>query len=220
MAVVGWVLNPPQFLFFHFYLSMPQLHISDEYFNRSAATVADTPLYKTRVAYAVFARENGMVCGANRAVGFINRQCLSPVTIRARRDGDTFAANEAVMIIEGLFGELVNLETTYLGMLAFSGAATHMAKITRSAGPIPVIDMAARHYPSLRLRPWRHHRIRLQRPPGTRRCRRTKRQNHCHQRLYSGQSRRLHRLPRPHGRHRHRQLGQFHDLHQRYYPRL
>jgi len=62
-------------------------------------------------------------------------------------DGDTFAANEAVMIIEGLFGELVNLETTYLGMLAFSGAAAQMAKIAQAADGLPVIDMAARHYP-------------------------------------------------------------------------
>ena len=51
------------------------------------------------------------------------------------------------MVIEGLFGELVNLETTYLGMLAFSGAATHMTRIVQAAAGVPVIDMAARHYP-------------------------------------------------------------------------
>ena len=46
-----------------------------------------------------------------------------------------------------MFGELVNLETTYLGMLAFSGAATNMRRIVAAAGPVPVTDMAARHYP-------------------------------------------------------------------------
>ena len=51
------------------------------------------------------------------------------------------------MVIEGLFGELVNLETTYLGMLAFSGAATQIAEIVHAADGVPVIDMAARHYP-------------------------------------------------------------------------
>ncbi|HUU96581.1 MAG TPA: hypothetical protein VM487_12645 [Phycisphaerae bacterium] len=126
---------------------MPQLPISDEYFNRSAAIVADTPLYNKRARYAVFAREGGVVCGVNHAVAWVEQQCLGPLAIQARRDGDRFAANEAVMLIEGLFGELVNLETTYLGMLAFSGAATNMAKIVESAGDVPVIDMAARHYP-------------------------------------------------------------------------
>jgi nicotinate phosphoribosyltransferase len=126
---------------------MPQLPISDEYFNRSAAIAANTPLYTERVRYCVFAREGGVVCGVNHAVAWIEQQCLGPLTIRARWDGDRFAATEAVMTIEGLFGELVNLETTYLGMLAFSGAATHMARIVAAAGDIPVIDMAARHYP-------------------------------------------------------------------------
>ncbi|MDX2199229.1 MAG: hypothetical protein SF069_09700 [Phycisphaerae bacterium] len=126
---------------------MPQLPISDEYFNRSAAIVADTPLYNARVRYCVFARRGGVVCGANRAVNFIAEQCLGPLTIRARHDGERFAAKQAVMVIEGLFGELVNLETTYLGMLAFSGAATEMDAIVEAAAGLPVIDMAARHYP-------------------------------------------------------------------------
>ncbi|MEE9297054.1 MAG: hypothetical protein V3W34_19100 [Phycisphaerae bacterium] len=126
---------------------MPQLPISDEYFNRSAAVVADTPLYNQRVRYAVFARSGGVVCGINRAVNFISRQCVGPLTVQARCDGDAFAPDQAVMVIEGLFGELVNLETTYLGMLAFSGAASHMADIVRAAQGVSVIDMAARHYP-------------------------------------------------------------------------
>ena len=126
---------------------MPQLPISDEYFNRSAAIVTNTERYNQRVRYCVFAREGGVVCGLNRAVNWISQQCLGPLTLRARRDGDRFGAGEAVMVIEGLFGELVNLETTYLGMLAFSGAATRMLEITDAAGDVPVIDMAARHYP-------------------------------------------------------------------------
>ncbi len=126
---------------------MPQLPISDEYFNRSAAIVTDTPLYNQRVRYCVFARCGGVICGANRAGAFVDRQCVGPLTVHARGDGDTFSPNEAVMVIEGLFGELVNLETTYLGMLAFSGAATQIAEIVHAADGVPVIDMAARHYP-------------------------------------------------------------------------
>lgn len=126
---------------------MPQLTISDEYFNRSAAIVADTPFYNRRVRYSVFARKGGVLSGINRAVAFVSRNCVGPLTIRARQDGNSFAANEVVMQIEGLFGELVNLETTYLGMLAFSGAASQMANLVEAAGGVPVIDMAARHYP-------------------------------------------------------------------------
>ncbi len=126
---------------------MPQLPISDEYFNRSAAVVTDTPRFNTRVRYTVFSRHGGVVCGLNRAVSFIDQNCVGPLTIHAQRDGDNFKPREAVMLVEGLFGELVNLETTYLGMLAFSGAATRMEEIVRAAGGIPVVDMAARHYP-------------------------------------------------------------------------
>lgn len=126
---------------------MPQLPISDEYFNRCAVIVADTPQYARRVRYAVFAREGGVLCGINRSIAFIDQQCVGPLRIFARRDGDRFAANEVVLIIEGMFGELVNLETTYLGMLAFSGAATSMRRIVEAAGKALVIDMAARHYP-------------------------------------------------------------------------
>lgn len=126
---------------------MPQLPISDEYFNRSAATVAGTPLHNVPVRYCVFAHKGGVICGINRAVAFLEQHCMGPLGVRALRDGDRFGPTEAVMVIEGLFGELVILETTYLGMLAFSGAATHMDEIVRAAAGVPVIDMAARHYP-------------------------------------------------------------------------
>jgi nicotinate phosphoribosyltransferase len=126
---------------------MPQLPISDEYFNRSAVVVADTPKYAQRVRYCVFARSPGVLCGLNRSVAFVEQQCVGPLTLSAKRDGDRCEPREPVLVIEGMFGELVNLETTYLGMLAFTGAATNMRTITDAAGPIPVVDMAARHYP-------------------------------------------------------------------------
>ncbi|MCA9243253.1 MAG: hypothetical protein KDA32_04800 [Phycisphaerales bacterium] len=126
---------------------MPQLPISDEYFNRSAAVVVDSDYHHKRVRYCVFCRDSGVLCGVNRALTWIRQQCLGPLTVYAKDDGDRFEPYEAVMVIEGMYGELVNLETTYLGMLAFSRAATEMARITEAAGDIPVVDMAARHYP-------------------------------------------------------------------------
>jgi len=99
------------------------------------------------VRYRVFARREGILCGINRSVAFIDQQCVGPLRVWARADGDRFRANEAVLVVEGMFGELVNLETTYLGMLAFTGAATAMREIVEAARGLPVVDMAARHYP-------------------------------------------------------------------------
>lgn len=130
-----------------YHAPMPQLPISDEYFNRSAAIVTDTPLFNKRVRYCVFARAAGLVCGLNRAVAWIDEQCLGSLRVCARSDGDRFLPNQAILTIEGLFGELVNLETTYLGMLAFSGAANEMHRIVEAAGGVPVVDMSPRHYP-------------------------------------------------------------------------
>ena len=126
---------------------MTELAISDEYFNRSAAIVAGQPEYNKPVRYGVFAREPGMVCGADPAVEFIERHSQGSLTIKARRDGQTFLAQEAVMVIEGRFGELVTLETTYLGLLSLSGGASRMAEIVAAAGEASVVDMSPRHFP-------------------------------------------------------------------------
>ena len=126
---------------------MTERPVADEYFNRSVRVVSGTPYCDKVVRYCVFARRGGVLSGLDRAVAFIQDQCAGPLRIAAGRDGDPFEPNEVVMIVEGRFGELVNLETTYLGMLALSGAAGNMAAIVKAAGGIPVVDMSPRHYP-------------------------------------------------------------------------
>jgi len=126
---------------------MDKLDISDEYFNRSYKTVAGTDKENMQVCYGISCRESGILCGMKDVVKLVNKHCPGPLTLRAKSDGDPFDANEIVMTIEGTFGQLVTLETVYLGMLSLSAAAKNMADIVEAAGDVPVIDMSARHYP-------------------------------------------------------------------------
>jgi nicotinate phosphoribosyltransferase len=121
--------------------------LADEYFNRSYTTVAGTPTEHLRVCYAAFCRTPGRLAGVGDALNLIRQAGGPGIIVRGKSDGDTFEANEVVMTLEGRFGQLVTLETEYLGMLSMSGAATNMAAIVEAAGEAKVIDMAARHYP-------------------------------------------------------------------------
>lgn len=126
---------------------MPRFDAADEYFNRSYETVAGTPYEQMPVVYGVFCREAGIIAGMQDVLELINNHCPGPVTVRALSDGDRFEPMQLVMTIEGPFGQLVTLETTYLGILSLSAAAANMAAIVEAANPAQVIDMAARHYP-------------------------------------------------------------------------
>ncbi|MFA5962064.1 MAG: hypothetical protein WC848_05260 [Parcubacteria group bacterium] len=127
---------------------METVKIADQYFNNCRDIVLRNPnLIATVVRYKVFAREDGIVAGSNRAVAFISENTFGPLRIMALKDGEAFKSGDPVLIIEGLFMELVNLETTYLGFLSYSGAATAMKEIVDVAGAIPVVDMSARHFP-------------------------------------------------------------------------
>lgn len=126
---------------------MPVSDLADEYFNRSHLTVRGTPLEHTRVCYAVFCRSAGRLAGVADVISLIRHRGGPGVVVRGKSDGDTFATNEVVLSIEGPFGQLVTLETEYLGMLSMSGAASNMAAMVEAAGEVKIIDMAARHFP-------------------------------------------------------------------------
>ncbi|HOW70014.1 MAG TPA: hypothetical protein PKY77_05375 [Phycisphaerae bacterium] len=126
---------------------MPRFDAADEYFNRSYETVTGTPYEHMPVVYGVFCREPGMITGMQDVLELINNHCPGPVTVRALSDGDRFEPMHIVMTLEGPFGQLVTLETTYLGILSLSAATANMAAIVEAANPAQVIDMAARHYP-------------------------------------------------------------------------
>lgn len=128
---------------------MPKVQeVTDQYFNNCRdIALRSKNLMGTMVRYSVFTREDGIVVGANKSVAFITENTFGPLKIWALKDGECFKSGQPVMIIEGLFMELVNLETTYLGNLSFSGAATVMNQIVEAADGVPVIDMSARHFP-------------------------------------------------------------------------
>ena len=126
---------------------MPRYDLADEYFNRSYETVAGTDREQMPVVYAVFGREGGMMAGVKDVADFLNGQCAGPLTVRALPDGERFEARQIVMMLEGPFGQLVTMETAYLGLLSLSAAAANMADIVVAAGDATVIDMSARHYP-------------------------------------------------------------------------
>ncbi len=124
------------------------MKIADEYFNNCRKIAVSNPeLNQKKVRYNIFTRENGIVVGSNKAVNFIKENTYGPIKIMGLKDGEEFESKQAVLIIEGNFTELVTLETTILGFLSFSGAASSMKEIVKAAKGIPVIDMSARHYP-------------------------------------------------------------------------
>lgn len=121
--------------------------LADEYFNRSVEAVRGRPEADRLVRYAVFSRGGGRLCGAAEVAALVNDRCGGPVKVCSLPEGTSFEARQIVMTLEGRFIELVALETEYLGMLSLSAAARTMAEMVEAAGNVPVIDMAARHYP-------------------------------------------------------------------------
>lgn len=126
---------------------MPTRKLSDVYFNRSYQTVADTPTATMQVCYAVFCRKDVRMCGVGDVLRLIDRTCAGPIIVRGRADGREVAGNEIALLIEGPFGQLVPLETEYLGMLSLSRAAHNMAQIVEAARQTQVVDFGARHWP-------------------------------------------------------------------------
>jgi nicotinate phosphoribosyltransferase len=124
------------------------MQYSDEYFNNCRKIVERySELISRQVRYPFFARESGIVVGSNKSVNFIRDSTYGPLRIYGCKDGEPFISKQPVLTVEGTFRELVNLETTTLGNLSFSGAASSMKKIVNAANGVPVIDMSARHYP-------------------------------------------------------------------------
>jgi len=124
------------------------MKIADEYFNICRQIAIRHPKLMNRVVrYQVFAREDGILAGANRTVNFIKENTYGPLKIIGLKDGERFYSEKPALTYEGLFYELVILETSIDGFLSYSGSATSMSKIVEAADGVPVVDMSARHYP-------------------------------------------------------------------------
>jgi len=110
------------------------MEIADEYFNNCRKiAVKDPVLMTTEVCYSVFAHKSGIISGINKAVNFIKDQTYGSLKIMAKRDGDSFEKGEPVLVFTVNYYEGVTLETTILGFLSYSGAATRMKKIVKAA---------------------------------------------------------------------------------------
>lgn len=127
---------------------MAKFNLTDECFNRSQETVAGTPREQMQACYAISCRQAGMMCGVADIVDLLTDHCSGPLVLRGKSDGERFGAGEVVLTLEGAFGELVALETLYLGILSLSAGAANMAAIVEAAGDgVRIIDLSARHYP-------------------------------------------------------------------------
>jgi len=123
---------------------------ADVYFERARRILAAEGLDPV-VAMEVFAREPGLLCGAEEVHAYLRevfaegRPDPEPV-VESLHDGDTFASKEVVMRITARYQSFGLYETAILGILAQgSGWATAARRIVDAAAPIPVIGFGARH---------------------------------------------------------------------------
>lgn len=125
------------------------------YFSRAKAVLEAEHLDPV-VTMEIFAREGGVLCGAEEALTYL-RQVLDTSngsdrpSVESLADGDEFAPREVVMRIEARYSRFGLYETAILGILAqCSGWATAARAIVEAAAPIPVIGFGARHvHPSV-----------------------------------------------------------------------
>jgi len=121
---------------------------TDIYFTRSKEVAKNFDINPI-VRYNVFFRKEGILCGARIAREILyNRLWRNPtVKMWSLLDGESFKKEEPVMLIQGQYQDLVELETSILSMLTLSGPATNMKRLVDAACGVPIIDMSARHYP-------------------------------------------------------------------------
>ena len=128
---------------------------ADVYFER-ARTVLAAERIDPVVTMEIFAREDGVLCGAEEALAYL-REIFSEVdgdhrpVVESLHDGDAFSRKEVVMRIEARYSAYGLYETAILGILASgSGWATAARRVVDAADPIPVIGFGARHvHPSV-----------------------------------------------------------------------
>jgi nicotinate phosphoribosyltransferase len=116
---------------------------TDVYFIRTLEILRALGLADTPVTAEIFAARDGVLAGVNE-VRYALRD--AGVRIASLAEGDSFAAREIVMRIEGPYARFGIFETAILGMLAQpSGWATAARRIVASAGEKPVYSFGARH---------------------------------------------------------------------------
>lgn len=127
---------------------MAKFNLTDEYLNKSFDAVVNAPQGSTRVCYALSCRQGGMLCGVADILDLLTDHCLGPVKVRGKSDGDRFGPGEVVLTMEGMFADLLALETLCTGILALSVGAGRMGDLVEAAGSaINIVDACARRFP-------------------------------------------------------------------------
>jgi nicotinate phosphoribosyltransferase len=129
---------------------------ADVYFERAQRILAAERMDPV-VTMEIFARENGILCGAEEAISYLRKIFGTATThdpapvVESLTDGDAVAAKEVVMRIAARYSAFGLYETAILGILSQStGWATAARRIVEAAAPIPVIGFGARHvHPSV-----------------------------------------------------------------------
>ena len=129
---------------------------ADVYFERAAAILRAEQLDPI-VAMEIFARSDGILCGAEEAIAYL-REILGngkrfdhEPLVESLHDGAKIGRKEVVLRIRARYSAFGLYETAILGILAQStGWATAARRVVDAAAPIPVIGFGARHvHPSV-----------------------------------------------------------------------
>jgi len=129
---------------------------ADVYFERAAAILRAEHLDPI-VAMEIFARSDGILCGAEEAIAYL-REILGngkrfdhEPLVESLHDGAPIGRKEVVLRIRARYSAFGLYETAILGILAQStGWATAARRVVDAAAPIPVIGFGARHvHPSV-----------------------------------------------------------------------
>jgi nicotinate phosphoribosyltransferase len=97
------------------------------------------------VTYAVFQRRS-VIVATKLAETFIKENCPNAVVTIHHEEGTVVPPQTKVMTINGLFSELVELETLWLQRLGFAQVAAYNAyKMSMALPNVPFLDMHGRH---------------------------------------------------------------------------
>lgn len=129
---------------------------ADVYFERAQRILAAEQMDPI-VTMEIFAREKGILCGAEEAISYlreilgIGKELDPRPVVESLTDGDQVAAKEVVLRITARYSAFGLYETAILGILSQStGWATAARRVVEAAAPIPVIGFGARHvHPSV-----------------------------------------------------------------------
>ncbi len=116
---------------------------TDKYFTKTYNVVAEQP--PVVVTYGVFLRHQA-VCAVQPALEFLQKRAPGVTIFRHYEEGEMVAPETPIFSYQGVFDELVEIETQLLQRVGFACLSAFNAYMMCSVYPtVPFLDMAARH---------------------------------------------------------------------------